>query len=364
MKIDPISKKETIRKRGVAVVIFLGLLGVYWFLLGGNYLTYMLHTCAGADCGQSYAEAFSFGGKLILGILFAGFGLLVLWLVAGAYNCLRKKSGKKILILSIFIILFVAAGCIFFFHNTVPTAFASPAPDTTPYHIAGATIKTIVLPGAIDPESEKVDSIQSLAGVDDLVIVGINDRLTQGLFTQDGASPVDIRNPKNRLAINPKAHVDSVNTEIQYADNGVIGYRASYDIYYDGDTHDVRRGEEHGIFQITKNGKGLIEAPVLFENSDAVLSHFYPNGKELLNGLIHDELFDNGRENDCYTADDFPSDFFPEFRPNTGEVVFQKSFTDAMTPCEGSLEIAIPVDRLGEVVQYVPSDSVLRLFMK
>jgi hypothetical protein len=95
MKKAPISKKQSMKKWMVAVVVFVVFFTVYWFLLGGNPATYEVQTCVEHSCSEPYLENFSFTGELLIGVVFASIGLALSYLIIVIYNFLRKKAKKS-----------------------------------------------------------------------------------------------------------------------------------------------------------------------------------------------------------------------------------------------------------------------------
>ena len=70
-----------------AVVIFLA----YWFLLGGDSLSYDVVSCAGSGCADPFQEGFSPETRVIVAVLLSGIGALI---VTAVLSIARKSIYK------------------------------------------------------------------------------------------------------------------------------------------------------------------------------------------------------------------------------------------------------------------------------
>lgn len=237
----------------------------------------------------------------------------------------------------------------------LPTEFRTPTPDGAP-HIVDAEIERITIPGC---KNCSVDIIKSAQGVSDKNIIDINDRITYGLFkdgTEDNMHAVDIRDPKHRkLATN--VSVDNFEDKILYVDKGLVETYVSMNIYHNGDASPYSVSGSYDTYYLDNNDEIIFFTD--YATSNDVLDHFYPNGGKLFAEYVKESEGFNTYE--CAYGSDFPNQFLPKLRPNTGEVVFTLQLPHDCDPVD--LEVAIPIaDILREVPQFVPKDSVLWRF--
>jgi hypothetical protein len=241
----------------------------------------------------------------------------------------------------------------------LPLSFREPMKDGAP-HIVGAQIEHIDVK---DCEYCDIDIFTKIDGVSDADVATINTIITHSVF-----NGTDVRIPKNRVISDPElSSVDSMETKILYVDKGVIEWYSQFEGYYKEAAHNTRNMGSYTLLNVNNfsDRPFLLDADYPYENKDKVLNHFYPNGKELFEPYkAEDQEFPD--EHNCYETYSFPEDFWPEFRPGTGELIYLIPFPYASTgPCSPGLEIAIPVnDILTQVPELVPKESILWKFKK
>lgn len=222
---------------------------------------------------------------------------------------------------------------------------------STSTKIVNAEIETIDF--KYDVNTFEAQIFKKIDGVSDDKIIDINNELTNGIF-KNGLS--DIRNKKNR-ELSTDISIDGFRSSIMYADKGIIQYYLAYEIGVENAAHPARNPGDIFTIYLEGNNNHLFKKDM----GSKVLEHFYPNGKKILATKITEA--DRG-DDSCYKVTDFPNSFEPSFNVITREVVFKVYFPySQIGPCQGEVEIGIPLDSvLKEVPQYIADDSLLLKF--
>jgi hypothetical protein len=225
-------------------------------------------------------------------------------------------------------------------------------------HIVNAKIKELQIQDC-PPTSCSVTVVDQIEGVPDSLVQKINTMIAEEIIEESSS---DVRSASGSLHLRKNiTHIDHYTFTISYIDRGVIGYYKSAEMDYEGDMHSVRDLGTYGFFLI-KDGTVLRdhEVPLFSMQSDAenILNKMYPNGREILSRMISTDV----ALEECYKPNDFPTTFKPQVRLSSKEVIFEPSFSHALTGvCSGVLQIAVPIeDILREAPEFVPEDSVLK----